>query len=169
MIQGNNEHAALSGQVKLQDSVIDIALPLPSSAIPSVLPIFSPPLCTVNCGITIEEPLYIVGKGIHSLWKGEIEVKGSLQELNAFGNITCTKGTFIFADKSFSVNKGKLTFTGNIWSQSSLNIEATTSNEPSSTQLIVYGSLENPECTMESKNSIESISHSHNNALNLEI
>lgn len=57
-----------------------------------------------------EDTLFLRGKGLSSVWKGDVRLTGVNTSLQATGNLELVRGEFQFAGKTFILNQGEIHF-----------------------------------------------------------
>ncbi|MCC6912894.1 MAG: translocation/assembly module TamB domain-containing protein [Rhodospirillaceae bacterium] len=79
---------------------------------------------TLDIGVTTSNPMRIEGQGLDSLWRGQMNVVGSLSVPDVRGTLTLDRGSFSFLGQSFTLDSGTVTFTGGGTIDPQLNIVA---------------------------------------------
>lgn len=97
-----------------------------------------------------EKRCKIVGRGIDSVWTGDLKLTGSTDKPALYGEIASTKGSFQFANKKFELTQGSLTCAGDIFSESRINACASYDLGEIQAHLFLRGSLEKPRVSFES-------------------
>lgn len=92
----------------------------------------------------------IRGRGLASIWKGNVQIIGPADGLKIIGAINCQSGLFHFAGKDLRIRHGEITVSGNILRNSQLNILAEANTPQITAQAILTGSLERPKVRFQS-------------------
>lgn len=136
--KGNLKKSYVSGNLKITDATVDIPGKI-GKGIP-ILPVtYLYPKDGIECQASKEEapfPVYfdikldvldktrIRGRGLDSLWSGNLHITGSDQNPIFRGKLESWEGTFSFAGRSFDLQTGILNFSGKLDKDTFLNLQA---------------------------------------------
>jgi translocation and assembly module TamB len=67
---------------------------------------------TLDISLSMADPLRAEGRGLDSVWRGDLYVGGSIVALDLEGGLAMQRGTFSFLGQSFELESGTVTFTG---------------------------------------------------------
>ena len=103
----------------------DIRLPNPPPGKPPTLPVSvkgappappppsGPPLrIGLDIKVDMPEKLYVRGRGLESEWRGNLSVTGTADDPLVVGSIEFHRGFLTLLDRRFSIDQGKITFSG---------------------------------------------------------
>ncbi len=137
--RGNSEKAVLSGSPEVLKA--EAFIPNASSRVMPVFPVTyvyprkkeAPPSrtdhelpVTFDLHLSIPGHAYIRGRGIESLWKGNLHITGTDKAPELYGELENINGTFSFAGNSLRFKEGKILFHGDLLTQSRLHVTAET-------------------------------------------
>lgn len=75
----------------------------------------SPPLdVNLDVEFVIAPQFYVRGRGLESLWEGQVDVKGNIEKPELSGGLGVKRGHFSFLQKRFSFRRGQINFYGSI-------------------------------------------------------
>lgn len=86
----------------------------------------------------------VKGRGLDTIWSGEVHLKGDDEEPLLRGRIDMQSGDFNFADKHFVVKEGYLDFAGNLKAESSIHMIAEMMVDQITLRAILNGPLDKP-------------------------
>lgn len=66
----------------------------------------------LDINVTTGMPARISGRGLSSLWNGELAIAGSVRQPRVSGRLESERGTLDFAGKTFTLSKGLVRFSG---------------------------------------------------------
>ena len=72
----------------------------------------APLAINLDLRVAIEEPMRVDGRGLNSWWRGSFAVGGTVDAPDIVGQMDVDRGTFSFVGQTFTLESGKLTFTG---------------------------------------------------------
>lgn len=163
-LEGTTEAALLKGQVEATN--VDVSL---SEEIPAKIPeldinyvnrpvhlqgakLSSQTFYPFNYDVKIEtkDRVFIKGRGLDSLWKGDLHLLGHNAEVSAEGRLSLVKGDYIFAGKKFSLQEGEITFVDKPTPQAFIKIGGMLQLSDVQVMVSVQGPLESPTFTMHS-------------------
>lgn len=166
-IRGTFFHPAVSGELLLTKANFNIPEELPidiplvpyrikGEKAPASSPVPSPVggLNFDRLQIKGEVPLSVQGRGLTSLWQGEVAVSGLLYQPKLEGEMTLKEGHYIFSGRRFSLDEGKLTFNG-LPKEAYLLVSGTTSIRDELITAKVQGPLSDPATSFSSKGGLE--------------
>lgn len=125
-----------AGQFKGQLQMVNALVRLGGSYMPEIpllraLPGFEPvgqntmlAAISVDIAVTTADPMRIEGEGLDSLWRGQLDVAGTLAQPDVRGTLTLDRGNFSFLSQTFALDSGTVTFTGGGTIDPQLNIVA---------------------------------------------
>jgi translocation and assembly module TamB len=88
--------------------------------------------------------LYVSGMGLESEWKADLRVGGTSAAPRISGGLDLIRGTYSFAGKEFDVERGKISFEGDNFTNPVIDIEASTTVEDVTASIIVSGTAQAP-------------------------
>jgi translocation and assembly module TamB len=88
--------------------------------------------------------LYVSGMGLESEWKADLRVGGTSAAPRISGGLDLIRGTYSFAGKEFDVERGKINFEGDNFTNPVIDIEASTTVEDVTASIIVSGTAQAP-------------------------
>jgi translocation and assembly module TamB len=106
---------------------------------------------TVAITVTTSDPMRIEGQGLDSLWRGEMNVAGSLAVPDVRGTLTLDRGSFSFLGQSFTLYSGAVTFTGGGTIDPQLNIVAVREASDITATVNITGRARAPEVLLSSR------------------
>ncbi len=146
----------VSGKVQTKHVLIDLSARFPSD-IPEIpvtyrgAPPESPPfLVTFALQFDASQGAVIRGRGVSSLWMGQMRMTGSANAIEIQGQLNCQKGTFMLGSKELSITEGSMTCAGNLFRDSRCVVRADISLPAITAQVYLRGSLEKPKFSIQS-------------------
>lgn len=152
-----------AGQFKGQVAMVDALVRLGGSYMPEIpllraLPGFEPigrdsmlAAITVDIAVTTSNPMRIEGEGLDSLWRGQLNVGGSLAVPDVRGTLTLDRGNFSFLSQTFALDSGTVTFTGGGTIDPQLNIVAIREASDITATVNITGRARSPDVTLSSR------------------
>ncbi|MGE3332448.1 MAG: translocation/assembly module TamB domain-containing protein [Rhodospirillaceae bacterium] len=105
----------------------------------------------VDIAVTTSDPMRIEGQGLDSLWRGQMNVTGSLAVPDVRGTLTLDRGSFSFLGQSFTLDSGTVTFTGGGTIDPQLNIVAVREASDITATVNITGRARAPEVQLSSR------------------
>ncbi|MGR3952509.1 MAG: translocation/assembly module TamB domain-containing protein [Chlamydia sp.] len=167
-LAGTSNDLSVTGSMTSDSTLVDIskkiAIPIPdldivyinrsdmkdeekSEAISSAKESFG---LLLDLKIATKKPIEIKGRGLSSLWKGDINIVGSGSKPMLYGGFSTTQGGFVFAGKDFTISYGNVSFAGDPLRDSRLSISALSELPKVSARILVRGNIETPRLSLES-------------------
>jgi len=102
--------------------------------------------------ITVEtdSPISIKGPNLESIWKGELQVKGTVDHPLLYGELKIRKGEYLFRSKEFKINEGTISFAGEVDKKTSLYVIASREIEDIRADVILKGTIHAPAISFRS-------------------
>lgn len=100
--------------------------------------------------VTVPKKLYIRGRGLESEWKSNLKITGPSSRAIVEGKIELIRGNFSFSDKTLTLTKGNITFTGTSDNDPTLDVEAIYETNDLKITLTVTGTGKNPKVSLTS-------------------
>jgi translocation and assembly module TamB len=163
--KGNSQEGWLEGQLQVSNASITIP-ERSSSTINTVdvtyvnIPNAAPPQCAINkknpwllgldIRLNIPRSLTIQGKDLDSLWKGEIAIQGKGGAPQLFGELRVSQGQYLFNGKPFAINKGTITFAGDVEKKTTMYVIAEKDLDKVKVDVIAKGPIKSPEISFRS-------------------
>lgn len=161
-IKGNLDEASLSGNLFLPNADITIPDRLPydvpdiavtyvnmptSSQVPSIHNSFP---FHMQLHLRSDKKLFVIGRGLHSEWEGELDVSTENEELRFNGSLDLLRGTFNFAGKTFSLSKGEILFSDKNGQSAFIDLQGNLNLPDLTVIAVLRGSLLSPQLTFQS-------------------
>ncbi|MCA0199787.1 MAG: translocation/assembly module TamB domain-containing protein [Proteobacteria bacterium] len=152
-----------AGQFKGDVAIVNSLVRLGGSYMPEIpllraLPGFDPVRndgmpsgITMDIAVTTSNPMRIEGQGLDSLWRGEMNVAGSLAVPDVRGTLTLDRGSFSFLGQSFTLDSGTVTFTGGGTIDPQLNIVAVREASDITATVNITGRARAPDVQLSSR------------------
>ncbi len=105
----------------------------------------------VDIAVTTSDPMRIEGQGLDSLWRGQMNVAGSLAVPDVRGTLTLDRGSFSFLGQSFTLDSGTVTFTGGGTIDPQLNIVAVREASDITASVNITGRARAPDVQLSSR------------------
>lgn len=128
--------------------VIDPAKPPPppkparSAAPPQVL--------TLDIDVNIPGPAKVEGRGLNTLWRGDLKISGDASDPRIAGKLTLLRGTWDFGSRSFQITEGEIEFDGGPTIEPRINIVATQEEDGFTASLTLSGRASDPKIAVSS-------------------
>ncbi|MDF7774528.1 translocation/assembly module TamB domain-containing protein [Sphingomonas sp. AOB5] len=100
--------------------------------------------------ITAENEMFINGMGLESEWRANLFVRGTNTDPQITGTANLVRGTYEFAGKRFTVNRGTIRFGGGNSYNPAIDISATTNAEGVTAILNITGTAQAPRISFTS-------------------
>lgn len=105
----------------------------------------------VDIGMTTSDPMRVEGQGLDSLWRGQLNVTGSLARPDVRGTLTLDRGNFSFIGQTFTLDSGTVTFTGGGTIDPQLNIVAIREASDITATVNIRGNARSPDVQLSSR------------------
>jgi translocation and assembly module TamB len=102
-------------------------------------------LFKLNINISADNQLFVRGMGLDSEWQAHLRVRGTTAAPAVTGNLQVVRGTFSFAGKRFTLDRGVVTFEGGALSDPTLNISASTTVNDITAVINITGTGQHPQ------------------------
>ncbi|MFV0625540.1 translocation/assembly module TamB domain-containing protein [Sphingomonas sp. ac-8] len=142
--QGSAEVPELTGIRRKSEVAAAAANPKP---VPAAAP---PGLFKLDLRVRAQNQLYVSGMGLESEWKADLRIGGTSAAPRIAGNLDLIRGTYSFAGKEFDVERGKISFEGENFTNPVIDIEATTTVEDVTASIVIAGTAQAPRITFTS-------------------
>lgn len=107
-------------------------------------------ILALDVDVRIPGPAKIGGRGIDSLWKGDLKIAGDASDPRLSGKLALLRGTLAFGSRSFSLTEGEITFDGGPTIEPRIKIVATQTEADFTASIILEGRAAEPELTVSS-------------------
>ena len=135
---------SLKDKTRNKPSLVDITYVNGDKALPEKSEPKNTFAIDLDIGIVIPDTLQVKGKGLQSVWGGEISVTGSGQNPNLQGKIFNKSGTFEVSGKELVLRQGEVHFRGP-FNKTALFALADVEIEGKKIEVVVQGPLEDPQ------------------------
>ncbi len=105
----------------------------------------------LNLGLEINDLLRVEGRGLESLWRGQLRVEGDILRPRLVGAMVLDRGTFTFLGQTFVLNSGRVNFTGGRSIDPELAVTAERQTEDISAIVSITGRASKPTITLSSR------------------
>ena len=102
-------------------------------------------LFKLDLRVRAENQLYVSGMGLESEWSMDLKIGGTSVNPSITGGLDLVRGTYSFAGKRFTVNRGTVRFRGGALTDPDINIQATTEANGITVVINVTGTGERPQ------------------------
>jgi translocation and assembly module TamB len=152
-----------AGQFKGNVAIVNSLVRLGGSYMPEIpllraLPGFEPvrndgmlSAIRLDIAVTTSDPMRIEGEGLDSLWRGELNVAGSVAAPDVRGTLTLDRGSFSFLGQTFTLDSGAVTFTGGGTIDPQLNIVAVREASDITATVNITGRARSPDVQLSSR------------------
>lgn len=104
----------------------------------------------LDLAIHIPAPAKVEGRGINSIWKGELKVTGDASNPLIDGTLTLLRGTLEFGPRTFTLSEGVITFDGGPGIEPRIKLVATQTEDDFTASLTLSGRASAPELSVSS-------------------
>ena len=155
----------LAGRIESREIVVNLVNRLPPAVVE--LPVIEigrprywrpeaeaagPPLAIVlDLAVSLPRRVFVRGRGLESEWSGNLTITGSSSAPNVVGQVELVRGTFSFASKRFTLDRGTVTFTGGKKIDPFINAQAEYQSADITAFIAVTGLASGPEITITSQ------------------
>jgi len=106
---------------------------------------------TLDIAVSIPGPAKIEGRGLNSLWRGDLKVFGDAVDPRVEGKLTLLRGTMDFGSRSFQISEGEIEFDGGPTIEPRIKVVATQDDSDGFTaSLTLSGRASEPKITASS-------------------
>lgn len=102
------------------------------------------PLFALDFALHIPNTLGLSGRGLKSSWKGDLDITGTTEDLQVYGQLDLVWGCFNFSTRSFQLVKGAIGFDGPLSGATSIELVGSLCAEGVEVLASLRGSLSNP-------------------------
>lgn len=117
--------------------------PVAASAAPSEL-------LSLDIDVSIPGPAKVEGRGLNSLWRGDLKVSGYASDPRISGKLTLLRGTWDFGSRSFQITEGEIEFDGGPTIEPRIKVVATQEDDGFTASLTLSGRASEPKITASS-------------------
>lgn len=154
---GDLSSITISGSAISKKALIDLAARFPSD-VPEIGVTYrgdvkeksQPFLVFFDLSIDATSPIQIQGRGLSSTWEGHLHLGGEVSNLIVDGILQCRTGTFMVSTKELTISEGTISFAGDLFSDSRLNIIASIALPSITANVSLKGSFKTPKFTLQS-------------------
>lgn len=129
--------------------VIDPAKP-PLPATPVTAAAAPADLLSLDISIDIPGPAKVEGRGLNSLWRGDLKVFGDASDPRISGKLSLLRGTWDFGSRSFQLTEGEIEFDGGPTIEPRIKVVATQEEDGFTASLTLSGRASEPKITASS-------------------
>ena len=129
--------------------VIDPANP-PAPAAPAAMAAAPPEVLGLDITVSIPGPAKVEGRGLNTLWRGDLKIFGDAGDPRVEGRLTLLRGTWDFGSRSFQITEGVIEFDGGPTIEPRINIVATQEDDGFTASLTLSGRASEPRITASS-------------------
>jgi translocation and assembly module TamB len=105
----------------------------------------------LDLSLSMGDPLTVEGRGLESVWRGDLYVKGSISAPDIVGGLALERGTFAFLGQTFDLESGTVTFTGGGHIDPQLKVVAVREVTDITVMININGSAKAPTITLSSR------------------
>ncbi len=129
--------------------VIDPARPPPPAETAS-RPAASGDALSLDIDVNIPGPAKVEGRGLNSLWRGDLKITGDASDPRISGQLELLRGTWDFGSRSFQITEGEIEFDGGPSIEPRIKVVATQEEDGYTASLILSGRASAPKITVSS-------------------
>lgn len=156
-LEGDLSGITISGSAIAKKALIDLAARFPSD-VPEIAVTYRnetqeeshPYLVFFDLSLDGTSPIEIKGRGLSSLWEGHLHLGGEVSHLVIDGTLRCRKGTFLVSTKELTISEGTISFAGDLFTDSRLNVIANITLPTITAQVCLKGSFKAPRLALQS-------------------
>lgn len=155
----------LAGRIESREIIVNLVNRLPPAVVElPVIEIGRPrywraeaeaaePPVAINLDLAVSLPrrVFVRGRGLESEWSGNLTITGSSSAPSVVGQVDLVRGTFSFASKRFTLDRGIVTFTGGKKIDPFINAQAEYKSSDITAYIGLTGLASNPEITITSQ------------------
>jgi translocation and assembly module TamB len=104
----------------------------------------------LDIDVRIPGPARVEGRGIESLWRGDLKITGDASDPRLDGKLTLLRGTMAFGSRSFNLTEGEITFDGGPTIDPRIKLVATQTEDDFTASITLSGRAAEPELTVSS-------------------
>ncbi len=164
-LTGTIQAARLTGDLRVDDARIQV-VQVETSEIPTLRvrragevrvpdpePTLSARALALDVRVRADDRVRVEGMGLDSMWRGDMQVRGTAAAPQLVGTATLASGDFSFAGSSFDLTSGRVVFNGAPM-DSSINIQAQTVTNDVTAFVTIGGTAARPEIQFSSTPSL---------------
>ncbi|TPG43237.1 hypothetical protein EAH79_05430 [Sphingomonas koreensis] len=102
-------------------------------------------LFKLNIGLSAPNQLFVSGMGLDSEWKADLHIRGTTAAPRVNGTATVVRGTYSFAGKRFTLDRGIVRFEGGPLTDPTLDISASTTVNSINAVINITGTGQHPQ------------------------
>jgi translocation and assembly module TamB len=136
--QGQAEVPELTGVRRKSE----MRTPRPTDRPPAPTP---PSTIKLDLRVRAQDQIYVSGMGLESEWGLDLRIKGTASDPVITGGLDLVRGTYSFAGKRFDVTRGTIRFRGGALVDPDINIQATTTTNGITANIVISGTGEHPQ------------------------
>ena len=112
----------------------------------------APPI-TIGLDVAIDIPgrVFVRGRGLESEWQGQLTVDGTAAAPRLTGHLEISRGRFDFVDKRFTIDRGRIDFSGEVPPAPTLDLQASSQGRNIKGIIRLSGSATDPRLTLSSE------------------
>ncbi|MBX6320605.1 MAG: translocation/assembly module TamB domain-containing protein, partial [Rhodospirillaceae bacterium] len=97
--------------------------------------------------VTIDLPgqVFVRGRGLDSEWRGQMAIRGTADAPDITGRLEAVRGSFSILERTLTLDRGVITFTGGATVDPTLDVASSTQVEGTKVELVVGGTLTDPK------------------------
>jgi translocation and assembly module TamB len=108
-------------------------------------------ILALDIAVSIPGPAKVEGRGLNSLWRGDLKVFGDVSDPRISGKLTLLRGTMDFGSRSFQISEGEIDFDGGPTIEPRIKVVATQEDSDGFTaSLTLSGRATEPKITASS-------------------
>lgn len=104
----------------------------------------------LDVALAFNEPLKVSGRGLDSLWDGNLKIDGTVDDARIDGTLTSRRGTLDFAGKTFTLSKGAVRFLDRTPIDPDIDTTLTYKRTDLTANVVVTGRSSAPDITLNS-------------------
>ncbi len=105
---------------------------------------------TLDIDVNIPGPAKVEGRGLNTLWRGDLKIFGDASDPRIEGKLTLLRGTWDFGSRSFQITEGLIEFDGGPTIEPRIKIVATQEEDGFTASLTLSGRASEPRITASS-------------------
>jgi len=165
--RGDAERVALTGRITANRAEIAIPDTLPQGVVvidyehencpscPQPVADEDRPAPPIEIGLEIDVDLpnqvFVRGRGVESEWRGALRIEGTAAAPRIVGRLETVSGNISVIGRTFTIERGRITFTGGNPPNPDLNVRATTAADGVIAAINVTGTANDPEIALTSE------------------
>ncbi len=161
-LSGTREKSFLSGKLAVDRAVVSIPKQLPARLNNVEITVVNSPKKTIQPIITEGPPTaldiqidcpnnwFIKAEDLHSEWSGQVQITGHTKAPLLNGELRATRGDFRVNGRSFFLDRGVISFGGDLQKKTTLNVTASQDIDRIQVQALLKGPIQEPSLTFSS-------------------